>query len=285
MRRILILVALSLFLCSTASAFQGGGGESTKKGSSKKAVAKKKTSGTTSNNTTSPTIYDGGTVKTFRAPSKDVPHGMAFVGDDLWVAQGKKLWKLDGKGGVISEWGLPGLITDLASDGKLLYALEYGWTTGEPIYVIDPAKPWEQGRTIITEANRKNRYHSAYGVACRDGKLYVLDSSTGWIHVVNPADGTIERTIETGEKWISGLGFDGKHLVTSGSAKELLFLDADTGKAVRRVPVNSPLRVVEPHGGRLYLMEGAVISYDVNNKPIAVWPKDMMIYIVRLPVE
>jgi peptidylprolyl isomerase len=30
MKRILILVAISLFLCSTASAFQGGGGETTK---------------------------------------------------------------------------------------------------------------------------------------------------------------------------------------------------------------------------------------------------------------
>lgn len=41
MKRILILVTLTLFLCSTASAFQGGGGESTKKGSNGKAVTRK----------------------------------------------------------------------------------------------------------------------------------------------------------------------------------------------------------------------------------------------------
>lgn len=46
MKRILILVALGLLLCSTASAFQGGGGESTKKVSSKKVVTKKNPSGT-----------------------------------------------------------------------------------------------------------------------------------------------------------------------------------------------------------------------------------------------
>jgi hypothetical protein len=47
MKRILILVAISFLLCSTASAFQGGGGESTKKRSSKKkAVTKKKNSAT-----------------------------------------------------------------------------------------------------------------------------------------------------------------------------------------------------------------------------------------------
>lgn len=49
MKRIVILaIAVGLFFCSTAGAFQRGAGESTKTGSSKKAVAKRKTSGTTS---------------------------------------------------------------------------------------------------------------------------------------------------------------------------------------------------------------------------------------------
>ncbi len=56
MKRVLILVALSSFLCSTASAFQGGGGESTKKGSSKKAVTKKRTLGTTSGDARAPAL-------------------------------------------------------------------------------------------------------------------------------------------------------------------------------------------------------------------------------------
>lgn len=47
MKRILILVAISLLLCSTASAFQGGGGESTKK-----KATPTKNSGATSDNTT-----------------------------------------------------------------------------------------------------------------------------------------------------------------------------------------------------------------------------------------
>ena len=43
MKRILILVvALGLFWCSTASAFQGGGGESIKKGSGKKGLAQQR---------------------------------------------------------------------------------------------------------------------------------------------------------------------------------------------------------------------------------------------------
>jgi hypothetical protein len=44
MKRILILVAIQLFLCPTVTAFQGGGGESTKKGPSKKNVVLKKNS-------------------------------------------------------------------------------------------------------------------------------------------------------------------------------------------------------------------------------------------------
>jgi hypothetical protein len=56
MKRILILVTISLFLCSTASAGQGGGGESTKTGSSnEKETAKKKKSGTKAANTAPPT--------------------------------------------------------------------------------------------------------------------------------------------------------------------------------------------------------------------------------------
>lgn len=39
MIRIIPVVALSLFLCTTASAFQGGGGQSTKKGASTRKVA------------------------------------------------------------------------------------------------------------------------------------------------------------------------------------------------------------------------------------------------------
>lgn len=54
MKRILILIGIILFLCSTASALQGGGGESTKKGSSKKKAVTKKNSGTTSAKTTPP---------------------------------------------------------------------------------------------------------------------------------------------------------------------------------------------------------------------------------------
>jgi formylglycine-generating enzyme required for sulfatase activity len=54
MRRVLILVAISFLLCSTANA-QGGGGESTKKGSNKKkVVTKKQDSGIKSNSTTPP---------------------------------------------------------------------------------------------------------------------------------------------------------------------------------------------------------------------------------------
>lgn len=47
MKRVLVLVALSLFLCLTASAFQGGGDESTKKSPD----VKKKSSGTKRDNT------------------------------------------------------------------------------------------------------------------------------------------------------------------------------------------------------------------------------------------
>jgi hypothetical protein len=52
MKTILICVGLSLFFCSTASAFQGGSGEATRKAPPKKTEATRKSSGTNSNSTT-----------------------------------------------------------------------------------------------------------------------------------------------------------------------------------------------------------------------------------------
>lgn len=54
MKRILTLVAISFFLCSTANAFQGGGGESTKKGASTKTADTKKKSKSSTKNASKP---------------------------------------------------------------------------------------------------------------------------------------------------------------------------------------------------------------------------------------
>jgi hypothetical protein len=229
----------------------------------------------------------------FPAPSEGFPSGMAFVGNSLWVVQENKLWKLSANGVVQSEWGIQGIISDIASDGKFIYVLPHGWTVGEPIYVIDPAKPWEVNRTIVTGANRGKNTHSAGGIACRNGKLYILDNAaTGnqgtfmGIHIVNPTNGTIERTIDTGEKVIGGLGFDGKQFVTIGYTKpELVFLNADTLRAERRVPMGYQPQNVEPYDGRLYLMERPDFVSDPTKKPATLWPNGARIRVMRSLVE
>lgn len=93
MKRILVLVAISLLLCSTANAAQGGGGESTKK-----KAAPKKTSGTKSDNTTPPRptastkllTIDLELVKSFN--SNGFVHSLTFSPDE-------KLLAVDGSNG------------------------------------------------------------------------------------------------------------------------------------------------------------------------------------------
>jgi hypothetical protein len=226
-------------------------------------------------------ICDQGELANFRAPSEDVPCGMTFVGEDLWIAQGGKLRRLDAKHAVAAEFPISASVLDLTSDGRLLYAVESGWTAGEPIRVIDPATGAET-RAIVTEANRSVRSHGAKGIVWRDGRLFVLDGMQGLLRVVDPATGAVERTLTTGATWLTGLDFDGTSFVT-GSRTELLFLDAASGAVTRRVPVNYPLRNVaarpaEP--GRVWLLEQPVFGHDRLHRSVRVWPRETVVHVL-----
>jgi hypothetical protein len=224
-------------------------------------------------------ICDGANVETFRAPAEDVPGGIAFVGEDLWIAQGGKLRRLDAKRVVAAEFPVSPTVVDLASDGKVLFALEGGWTAGHPIRVIDPATGAET-RAIVTEANKTNKAQGAKGIAWRDGRLFVLEGMQGLVHVVDPATGAVERTLKTGATWLTGLDFDGASLVL-GSRTELLFADPADGKVTRRIAVNYPLRCVAAHSGALYLMEQPVFGRDRAHQHVRVWPKETLVHVVR----
>src|SRR5688572_2649527 len=54
------------------------------------------------------TILDGAEVQSFAAPSEELPSGIAFVGDTMFVAQRATLFALDEKGGVAAEHRLTG---------------------------------------------------------------------------------------------------------------------------------------------------------------------------------
>ena len=227
------------------------------------------------------TICSKGLVQTFPAPSEGSPSGLAVLNGVFWVAQGGELFKVSPRGETLKKFQLEKAVRDLCTDGKLLYGMEYGWTAGRPIHVIDP----EDGRvlrTIVTEANKKNRSMGASGVAFKDGRLYVLAGMRGLIHELDPKTGEVKRVLDTGVRWLAGLDYDGTHFI-AGSRKALHVLDANTGKEIRRVETNYPLRVVAAHEGAFYLFEQAIFGHDKEHKRVRVFPKRVVIHRLTLP--
>jgi hypothetical protein len=226
------------------------------------------------------TISGAGTVETTRAPSSAVPAGMQFLNGDFWVAQVGTLFKLDpASGQVRQKYAVNPSVQDLCTDGKLLYAIDSGWTAGKPIYVIDPANG-KTVREIVTEENRKNKAYGAKGIAWAGGKLYALSGMEGRIDEVNPSTGEITAKIQSPEKWITSLDFDGTNFIT-GSRTDLILLSR-TGAVVKKVPLHYPLRSVAYHDGAFYLMEQPIFGFDKENKSVQIWPKETLIYKLTL---
>lgn len=218
--------------------------------------------------------------ETMPAPSQLQPSGLAIIGNVLFVKQGSTVFRLDGSTGeVLGSFELPLLVTDLCAEGGLLYGIDYGWTSGRPIYVIDPADG-EIVRTIVTEANLERKEWAAYGIACRGDRFWVLELPSK-IQVVDPWTGIIERTLDTPDLQLTGLDFDGEHLV-SLTRRGVVFLDPRSGGLDRMVPMNYPLRSIAFHDGRYVLMEQPVEGFDRANQPVRISPSTMLIYSVSL---
>ena len=227
------------------------------------------------------TICNEGTVESFPAPAEDVPSGITLLGEKIWIAQGGKLYAVDPKDGKAAEpLALPESVRALCTDGTRLFAMEYGWTAGKPIHVLDPATG-KATRAIVTEANKKNRSMGAAGIAWRDGKLYVLAGMRGLIHEIDPETGRVTRTIDTGVRWLSALAFDGRRFI-AGSRKALYFLDPQSGQVTRTIAVNYPLRALAARDGSVYLMEQPVFGHNKDHKRIQVWPKKTLVYKLTL---
>lgn len=222
------------------------------------------------------------TIETFKAPSEEVPAGFAFIGDAMWIAHMGSLFECDAAGKVLRAFPLDGSALDICTDGQRLYAMTGGWTAGQPIYVIDPGTG-ETVRSIVTEANRENKSHGAKGIEFIDGRLYILEGMGGVIREVDPEAGEVLSSIQTSERWITGLAFDGTNFITGGRDR-LYFIDRQ-GATVSSTPVNYPLRSVgwrkDGAGGAVYLMEQPIFDFDAQHQRIRLWPKEMLVYQLR----
>lgn len=225
------------------------------------------------------TICDAADVETFAAPSDGNPSGITFCGGKLFVGLGDTLYRLGDGHRVELKTKLPAHVRDLASDGERLYGVTYGWTAGEPIHELDP-KTGAVRRSFATEANKKNKYSGAFGLACYDGALYALESM-GKLHRLDPENGAIEATLEFGQRYVAGLDFDGASFVV-GSRQALHFVDAKNGKTTKSVPVAYPVRALACHGGKVFVLEQPVFGFGRQHEPIRVWPQQTVVHVLTL---
>ncbi len=227
-------------------------------------------------------ICEEGEVATIPSPSKEMPNGIALLGEDLWVVQGTTLFRLDPgsgerRGSYPLEWG----ITDLCTDGKVLYAVPYGWTKGEPIRQLDPGTG-NVTRTIATAENDPASGSAAMGIAWGEGKLWVLHGPSGTIHGLDPHTGKQVKEIDCGVRWLMGLEFDGRSFVV-GSDAFLLFVDPEAGGIVAKTPVKLGVRSVAFGLGSYWILERPLYDYDRYHRLVQVGSGGTPIHRLTLP--
>jgi len=223
-------------------------------------------------------ICDARRVETFAAPDEGSPNGIAFCGGRLFLALGSKLYCLDDQHRVQRATDLPEQVRDLASDGTRLYAITYGWTCGGPIHELDP-DTGAVSRSITTAAMKANKYSGAFGLACRDGSLYALESM-GKLHRLDPDTGDITATTNVGVNYLAGLDHDGTAFVV-GSREALYRLDPETGKVRDRIALNYPVRALACHGGKTFLLEQPVFGFGRSHEPTRVWPQQTVVHVLE----
>ena len=255
------------------------------------------------------TVAPAGTCTTHAVPDDDPIGGIARVGDAVWVLHGRSrtLHELrldDGKPGPATgrQVSLAHLeiVRDLTSDGEALYAASYGWTSGKPIYRIDP-KTLAITQAVVTKENRQNRHSGTGGVARTRDAFFVLESFRR-LAEVDPSNGEIRRrwNVEVpGHRLIrcASLAFDGTHLVTAAQVQEkkdgdkvvsrdrtrpvdnvLLFIDPKSGEVTRRLPLHYSIAAVECVGDTFLLAEQPERGWDVDHKPIRVFPERIVLH-------
>jgi hypothetical protein len=226
-----------------------------------------------------PQVLRGATAEKIPLPMLEVGRGVAFVGKEMFVVQGINLHRFDAQSGKwLQSYPIPDGIHDLCSDGTLIYALSWGWSKGDPIYVFDPAN----GSTvmeIVTESNKENKQLSAEGIEWFKSELYVL-ADRGVVYIVDPGTGKVRLSLKT-PRHTYGLAFDGENFATVDRTGVHMF--SPSGKPGPSIETNYPLGSIGFKDGIWYLLESEVYGFDRNHKRVRVWPKEAVIHKVALP--
>ena len=140
-------------------------------------------------------------------------------------------------------------------------------------------------REIVTEANKKNKIHCAFGITWVEGTLLVTDGR--YVFRVDPKTGEIHSTTAL-EDIVLGLAWDGKNVLTVSSRwsknpiPSVLLLDPKTFKITGRVEMNYGLGALDVYRSEHIVSERLTFGHDANHKSIQVGPDKFFIYRMKL---
>ena len=215
-------------------------------------------------------VEPSGKITTFAAGLDD-PHGLVIVGDSLYIADVKVVWKVDSKGTVEVYLGpegfprAPGYLNDIAHDGKgNFYVSDSGDRAGKGgvIYRIDVRKK----ATLVLDAEASSPpIPFPNGVLLDDpDHLLIADFSLGNLFRLDLKDKTLE-TIGGGFGGTDGLARDssgrrfvgdwknGKlyELASAGGPPRLLSDQFQSAADISLMPDGKTLLVPDMKGGTL----------------------------------
>jgi outer membrane protein assembly factor BamB len=167
-------------------------------------------------------------------PGVDGVNGVSYDGQNIWFASGDKLNAIDPASGKMVRAINIAAHAGTAFDGEHLFQI-----AESRIQKIDP----ETGRVLATIPAPAGGGDS--GLTWAEGTLWVGEYRNRKIHQIDPANGTILRTIEsnrfvTGVTWIDG---DLWHATWEGDESELRRVDSKTGEVLEKLEMPAGMNV------------------------------------------
>lgn len=191
----------------------------------------------------------------------DAVHGVTFDGRQVWAATGARLVAVDPDSGAVTRTLDCICDAGTAFDGTHLYQI-----AGRQINRIDPSSGAVVG-SIPAPGNG-----AVSGLAWAEGSLWVGQYRDRKIHQVDPADGTVLRSIETnrfvtGVAWVEGELWHGTWEDEQGGIRRI---DAQTGAALEclEMPPGIGVSGLESDGaGRFYCGGGTSGKIRIVRRP------------------
>jgi len=174
--------------------------------------------------------------------------GVSFNGTNIWIAAGDTMKAVDPeRGTIVRSLDVPAH-AGTAFDGHYLYQI-----SDNRIQKVDP----ESGRVVSSIPTPDG---GASGMAWAEGSLWVGQHHSRKIHQVDPADGTILRTIES-NRFVTGVTWAGKELwhgTWEEEKSDLRQVDPQTGEVLELIEMPQGLIVtgLESNGSELFFCGG-----------------------------